>query len=1390
MKFSLFYYDILILASLLVITTCGPEPLRISNESIGSYAFITNQVIDNLSATTDTTQFRTCDTVHTGDPLTFIGLAIPPDNRITRVQWNFGDGSVDSLESVKHAYLQGGKYKPKFFIFDGVGNFLCDSVLVYVNTQPDSVHLITPSKDTSFTSSPVTLTWKGYDKDFFDSTLSYLVILNDGTTIDTILKWKKDTSAIFYQTVKQEAKINWSVTAMDLFGDTISSSLGVFYIKPVYKDTSNLLLAKLKISSGTLYPAFADTVFSYNDTLPAGISSITVASIARDTSSTVSINDIPMDNHDSTRSVLLQSGKSNTVAVKVSSRNGDTKTYTVTVVPSSIVTDTLYLCSLSVSAGKLVPNIMPPKDSLRDTVDFAIKSITIHAVANDSEATIRIGSSDSVKSGVESKPIMLNAGIVTMIPLKVVHHKGTISKTYMVSVYRPANPDTLLASLQLSAGTLLSVVFPVPDTIRDTVSCIDSIITITPAIFDTTSIVKVDTFKVKSLIASPSINVKTGTTEIKIQVITQNSSHIKTYHLFIVRKMNSSIPLTLPPSNVTAAGISISRIRITWDDNINATYYTVQKSRLADSNFVTVGKFTSSAFTDTALDSGSVWLYRVSASNSKGTSGFSSIVSATTFRKPAISVQPESKRIIEGNSVILSVKASGIPTPTFRWQKNKISINAATPSCTTAVLTLADNGTAYRCIINNATGDATSNEALLNVDSLFTKPAIMNQPSDTSIFVGDTLVVTIADSGSFLKQQWRKDGIALPQAVSCTLSIKNARTTDAGLYSVKVWNKNDSAVTAPFRVRVNPRGDAGLSAQALSATKVTVSWTPDPGALWYRVLRSTAKNPFAPVCSTTQTSITDSLLTEGTRYSYKLNIGSSSGEKTANDSTVVTTWKGPRIIIQPLSQRILSGQTMSLSVSASGSPACSYQWKKNGAIISGAMVAEYKLTNCIPADSGDYSVQVTNAVRSVNSNSVHVSVTPTYTLTTPAAPLNGTVVRSKNASVYENGDTLKLTARASSGYRFTGWSGDTTATDTIIRLIMLRNRTINANFIRQYSLTLSGTPNGIVIPSGTIIVDSGATTEISATVNGGGRFYGWRTISGNATITNVNAASTSLKLIQNNASIQAMFSNADTGWSAGCGKTLSTMHLDTGTYELTSDGLSRKYLVYIPRKYDPEKPHKLVFCWHAEGENIKNIIDNQFYRLKPEDTSQTTIFVAPAGIDASWLQKEKDQTFFMDMLKLIKNEVCIDTARIFSIGYNSGASFTHSLAQSHQKQLRAVACIDGFNMNFPTNTGEPLAYIGIHGLSATKVLPGKGRACRNQFVINNGGDTSEIALETTVGSLTHAIYDYSSVNPKFPVKWCTFDGGDGWAPYDGSNTSWDPEKTWIPAEVWNFFSQF
>ncbi|HWA26193.1 MAG TPA: immunoglobulin domain-containing protein [Lacunisphaera sp.] len=83
----------------------------------------------------------------------------------------------------------------------------------------------------------------------------------------------------------------------------------------------------------------------------------------------------------------------------------------------------------------------------------------------------------------------------------------------------------------------------------------------------------------------------------------------------------------------------------------------------------------------------------------------------------------------------------------------------------------------------------------------------------------------------------------------------------------------------------------------------------------------------------------------------------------------------PVITTQPLSQSVVSGGNVQLSVSAGGLPAPTYQWYFNGAPFQGATGSTLSFTNARSTDAGDYTVVVTNELGSVTSTKATLTVT-------------------------------------------------------------------------------------------------------------------------------------------------------------------------------------------------------------------------------------------------------------------------------------------------------------------------------------------------------------------------------------------------------------------------------
>ncbi|MCX8518313.1 MAG: immunoglobulin domain-containing protein [Rhodoferax sp.] len=98
---------------------------------------------------------------------------------------------------------------------------------------------------------------------------------------------------------------------------------------------------------------------------------------------------------------------------------------------------------------------------------------------------------------------------------------------------------------------------------------------------------------------------------------------------------------------------------------------------------------------------------------------------------------------------------------------------------------------------------------------------------------------------------------------------------------------------------------------------------------------------------------------------------SASGSSAPPDSTPTPAATAPGITSQPVGQSVVAGKTATFSVLATGSAPLAYQWKKNGADISGATNSTYTTPATSDADIGavlTYSVVVSNSTGTATSN--------------------------------------------------------------------------------------------------------------------------------------------------------------------------------------------------------------------------------------------------------------------------------------------------------------------------------------------------------------------------------------------------------------------------------------
>lgn len=130
--------------------------------------------------------------------------------------------------------------------------------------------------------------------------------------------------------------------------------------------------------------------------------------------------------------------------------------------------------------------------------------------------------------------------------------------------------------------------------------------------------------------------------------------------------------------------------------------------------------------------------------------------------------------------------------------------------------------------------------------------------------------------------------------------------------------------------------------------------------------------------------------------------------------------------------------------------------------------------------------------------------------------------------------------------------------------------------------------------------------------------------------------------------------------SAGCGKNPPT----SGTKSINVNGKQRQYILQLPNNYDSSKAHRVVFGYHWRDGSMNDVANGGFYGLRSL-SGDSTIFIAPNGLNAGWANNGgEDITFTDQLVAMLKNDLCVNEGEFFATGWSYGGSMSHSVACS------------------------------------------------------------------------------------------------------------------------------
>ena len=327
------------------------------------------------------------------------------------------------------------------------------------------------------------------------------------------------------------------VTAQD--GVTIKT-----YTITVCKGSTNAALSNVKLSSGTLSPAFNNTTYAYTATVASTVSTITVTPTAADATAGITVNGTVVTTKTASGPIPLAVGPNIITAVVTAQNGAATQTYTTTVYKGST---NAALSNLKLSNGTLSPVFSYLTNGYTASVSNATSSITITPSAADATATITVNGT-KVTSKTASGPIALSVG-PNVIATVVSAQNGLTKDTYTVTITRAPSTNASLGSLSISNGTLSPVFDPGTNSYTASVTNDIGAVTFTPLVSDAAASVTVNGIGVPPGSASGPVPLAVGSNTTSITVTAGDGFTTNTYTVTITRA---------PSTNASLSSLSIS----------------------------------------------------------------------------------------------------------------------------------------------------------------------------------------------------------------------------------------------------------------------------------------------------------------------------------------------------------------------------------------------------------------------------------------------------------------------------------------------------------------------------------------------------------------------------------------------------------------------------------------------------------------------------------------------------------------------------------------------------------------------------------------------------------------------------------------------------------------
>ena len=484
------------------------------------------------------------------------------------------------------------------------------------------------------------------------------------------------------------------------------------------------------------------------------------------------------------------------------------------------------------------------------------------------------------------------------------------------------------------------------------------------------------------------------------------------------------------PSGLSATSISSSQINLSWTDNAtNETGFKIERKTGSGGTYAQIATTAANVTTynDTGLTSGTIYFYRVRATNAVGDSAYSAEASATTGTVPPDTPTGLTATPISSSQINLSW--GDVATETGFKIERKTGVGGTYSQIATVgtgIVTYNNTGLTanttyyYRVRATNAGGDSGySNEA--NATTLDVAPAAPSGLSATSI------------SSSQINLSWtdnatnetgfkieRKTGSGGTYAQIATTGADVTTYNDTGLtegttyfYRVRATNAvGDSAYSAEASATTGttpPDAPSGLTATTVSSSQINLSWTDVANETGFKIERKTGVGGTYSQIATVGAGIVtynNTGLTANTTYYYRVRATNAGGDSGYSNEANATTLDVAPVAPSGLSATSISSSQINLSWTDNATNETGFKIeRKTGSggtyaqiATTGADVTTYNDTGLTEGTTYFYRVRATNAV---GDSAYSAEASATTGTTPPDAPsgLTATAISSSQINL-------------------------------------------------------------------------------------------------------------------------------------------------------------------------------------------------------------------------------------------------------------------------------------------------------------------------------------------------------------------------------------------------------